>query len=297
MTPTVVLRGGIRWQVRIQGSGPALLLLHGTGASSESFRALMPLLAARFTVIAPDLPAHAGSLAPPTFEPTLPATSVALAELLTALDVKPTVAVGHSAGAALVARMTIDGMLAPELLVGLGAAIFPLRGLARAVLPATARVLALTSKLVPLSIRGSASVDRLLKSTGSSLDSSGIERYRALSAQPSHVAAVLEMMASWDLEPLYADLPELRTPLLLLAGERDRAVPVRQQRIVAARAPQARVVVIPGAGHLLHEERPAVVARVILEAAQHEERRSDAPCNGGRSNAQQPVKGRFDAHQ
>ena len=263
-----VVRGGIRWQIRIQGSGPALLLLHGTGASSDSFDALMPLLAQRFTVIAPDLPGHAGSTAPPTFEPSLPATAAALGELLVALDVAPVIAVGHSAGAALVARMTLDGIIAPELLVGIGAALVPLRGVARALLPRTARLLALTSRLVPLRIRTTDSVGRLLWSTGSTLDESGVERYRALSERPAHVAAVLEMMASWDLEPLFDDLPRLRTPLLLLAGARDRAVPLRHQQAVADRAPGARVTVVPGAGHLLHEELPFAVAALILEATQ-----------------------------
>lgn len=123
-----IVSGGIRWHVQIQGSGPALLLLHGTGASSDSFGALMPLLAQRFTVIAPDLPGHAGSTAAATFEPSLPAMAAALGELLGALDVTPVMAVGHSAGGALVVRMTLDGIIAPELLVGIGAAMFPLRG-------------------------------------------------------------------------------------------------------------------------------------------------------------------------
>ena len=261
-----VMRGGIRWQIQLQGAGPALLLLHGTGASSDSFAGLMPLLAQHFTVIAPDLPGHAGSTAPPTFEPTLPATSAALGELLAALDVEPVVAVGHSAGAALVARMTLDGIIAPELLVGLGAAMVPLRGMARQVLPRTARLLALTSKLVPWRIRSARSVERLLSSTGSTLDEPGVERYRALSERRAHVAAVLEMMASWDLEPLFDDLPQLRTPLLLLAGDRDRAVPLRQQEGVAGRVRTARIAVVAGAGHLLHEEQPVAVAALILEA-------------------------------
>ena len=265
----VLERGGIRWQIQSEGSGPALLLLHGTGASSDSFSALMPLLAQRFTVIAPDLPGHAGSTAPPTFEPSLPATAAALGELLAALDVVPAVAVGHSAGAALVVRMTLDGIIAPELLVGIGAAMVPLRGVARAVLPKTARLLAFTSKLVPLRIRTADSVQRLLWSTGSTLDPSGVERYRALSERPTHVAAVLEMMASWDLEPLFDDLPQLRTPLLLLAGERDRAVPMRHQKAVAERAPGARVAVVRGGGHLIHEEQPFAVAELILQASEN----------------------------
>ena len=42
--------GGVRWHVQRMGRGPVLLLVHGTGASTHSWRALMPLLATRFDV-------------------------------------------------------------------------------------------------------------------------------------------------------------------------------------------------------------------------------------------------------
>ena len=59
-----VARGPIRWHVQRMGAGPALLLLHGTGAATHSWRALAPLLAEHFTVVAPDLPGH-GFTGPP----------------------------------------------------------------------------------------------------------------------------------------------------------------------------------------------------------------------------------------
>ena len=48
--------GGAKWHVQRMGSGPTLLLLHGTGASVHSWRGLMPMLARTHEVIAPDLP-------------------------------------------------------------------------------------------------------------------------------------------------------------------------------------------------------------------------------------------------
>jgi len=49
---------GLRWHVQCAGTGPVCLLLHGTGASTHSFRDLLPQLAQTFTVVAPDLPGH-----------------------------------------------------------------------------------------------------------------------------------------------------------------------------------------------------------------------------------------------
>ena len=51
-----VAAGAARWHVQRMGSGPPLLLLHGTGASVHSWRGLMPLLAQSHDVIACDLP-------------------------------------------------------------------------------------------------------------------------------------------------------------------------------------------------------------------------------------------------
>jgi len=263
-----VARGGIRWHVQTMGSGPTLLLLHGTGASTHSFRALMPLLARRFQVVAPDLPGHAFSSVPPRFQPTLAASAAALDELLTELQLQPEVAVGHSAGAALAAQMVLDGSLAPRLLVALAGALVPFRGAATALFAPAARLLAQSSlapRLLALRARDRRSVERLVRSTGSSLDERGVDLYQRLACCPGHVSVVLQMLALWDLEPLFAALPRLPGKLLLLAGEADLAVPVAQLREVQARVPGSRLRVVPGTGHLLHEEQPDAVTRLILE--------------------------------
>lgn len=270
-----VVRGGFRWHVQSMGSGPTLLLVHGTGASSHSFRDLMPLLACRFSVVAPDLPGHGFTVAPPHFKPTLAAIAAELAELLTELKLRPDVAVGHSAGAALIVQMTLDGSLTPQLLVALGGALLPFRGLASTLFSSAARLLtqsALVPRLLALRARDRRSVERLVRSTGSSLDERGVELYQRLARSPSHVAATLGMLAVWNLQPLFAALPHLNAKLLLLAGEGDLAVPVAQLRQVAAAAPSARVVVVPGTGHLLHEEQPVAVSRLILEEIDAEAR-------------------------
>ena len=72
------------------------------------------------------------------------------------------------------------------------------------------------------------------------------------------------MLSSWNVAPLTARLPGLRTRVLLIAGQHDHAVPlVEQVRLVRA-LPDARLEVIPDAGHLLHEQRPTAVGDLIL---------------------------------
>ena len=59
-----VTAGGLSWHVQIMGTGPVLLMLHGTGASTHTWRALMPELAKHYTIVAPDLPGHGFTGAP-----------------------------------------------------------------------------------------------------------------------------------------------------------------------------------------------------------------------------------------
>ena len=67
--------------------------------------------------------------------------AAALADLTSQLGVTPEVVVGHSAGAAILARMCLDGRLAPTLLVALNGALKPFPGLASILFPSMARML------------------------------------------------------------------------------------------------------------------------------------------------------------
>src|SRR4051812_11686088 len=116
----------LRWHVQIMGQGPVALLLHGTGASTHSFRDLAPLLARRFTVVAPDLPGHGFTATPETSAGfTLPQVAAGVAVLLATLGMRPIIAVGHSAGAAIAIRMALDGLIEPAAIVSVNGALLP----------------------------------------------------------------------------------------------------------------------------------------------------------------------------
>lgn len=263
----VVELGAHRWHLLELGVGPTALLLHGAGASSHSYRALMQRLAARFTVLAPDLPGHAGSTAGPAFDPSLPNVADALGQLLAALGEQPRLVVGHSAGAAVAARLALDGVVAPSLVVGLAPALVPFRGLAAAVLRPAAALLGRSPAAAFLAscFATSDRIDRILRGTGSVLDAVGVESYRRLVERPEHVTGVLTMMARWDIDALYDALPALDLPVLLVAGRNDLAVPLAQVQDAARRLRHATLTVVDGAGHLLHEEQPDSISDLILD--------------------------------
>ena len=258
--------GGLSWHVQRAGAGPALLLLHGTGAATHSWRRLLPLLAERFTVIAPDLPGHGFTDLPHRLMLTLPNMSRLLGTLLAALGVDIAYAAGHSAGAAILARMCLDGRAAPRALMMLNGAMQPPGGAGSALFPALARTLAGIRPLPVLMARyaGEAgTVARLLDNTGSAIDPVDRAFYARLLRTPGHVAGALGMMGQWDLAPLRRDLPRLDLPVTLVVGEADRMVPPEVSRALLDVLPSATLVSLPGLGHLAHEERPDEIASLI----------------------------------
>ncbi|MGI4976648.1 MAG: alpha/beta fold hydrolase BchO [Janthinobacterium lividum] len=259
--------GGLRWHVQVLGEGPVLLLLHGTGAATHSWRALAPLLARRFTVVAPDLPGHGFTAAPPAEGMSLPGMARLVAALLGALRLPPVLVAGHSAGAAVGAQMAIDGLVRPAALMSLNGALLPLPGRESVLFPAAARLLS-SLPVLPWIVARQATqplVDRMLSGTGSRLDPRDARLYARLFAQPRHVAAALRMMARWDLNAF--DIARLRAPLTLVAGERDGMIPPSAARQVADMLPGARLVLLPGLGHLAHEEDPDRIAALLGEMA------------------------------
>jgi magnesium chelatase accessory protein len=260
-----VSSGRLTWYLQEAGAGPGVLLVHGAGASADSFRALLPRLAVRHRVIAVDLPGHARTRAHPEFQPRLAHVAAALGELLSQLSFEPDLVIGHSAGAAILVRMALDGLISPSLVVGLAAALVPFSGAANVLFPAAARALA-SSSLAPLLLSHGltdARVERLVKATGSTLDRASLAHYQRLAQQPAHVAGVLAMLSQWDLTTLPDELEHLRVRLLLIAGQNDRAVPAPQLVAIARRLTNARCRVVSCAGHLLHEEQPEAVLELL----------------------------------
>lgn len=262
--------GGLRWHVQVAGAGPDLLLLHGTAAATHSWRDLLPLLARDFRVIAPDLPGHGFTQAPPAARLSLPGMAGAVGELLRAIEASPQVVVGHSAGAAIALRLALDGRIAPREVLSFNGALLPLGERHAAFFTSAARMLVglpFVPSLMAWRASNRAVAERLLTDTGSRIAPRGVDLYARLFRHSGHLGAALGMMARWDLVPLLRDLPRLAPRLTLVVGSNDRAVPPTQAAQIRQRLPGARLVVMPRVGHLAHEEEPEEAARLIREAA------------------------------
>ncbi|MBW4024460.1 MAG: alpha/beta fold hydrolase [Proteobacteria bacterium] len=272
-TSRFLLAGGLRWHVQVMGADisgrrPVMLLLHGMGASTHSWRDLAPILARQYTVVAPDLPGHGFTGHPAPALMTSEGMARGVAALLKALGAQPAVVVGHSAGAAVGARMMLLHLIAPVPLVSLNGALSPMPQHQGKLYSVMARLLTnsgAASWVFALQARRETTVDRLLTATGSRIDGEGRKFYGRLMSRPGHVGGALRMMARWNLDDL--DLTQLDVHVTLIVGDKDGMVPPEDATRLEGRLPRARVVMLPGLGHLAHEEEPALVARLVEEAA------------------------------
>ena len=214
-----VSAAGMTWHVQDLGSGPEVLLLHGTGAATHSWGGLAPLLAPAFRVTAPDLPGHGFTDPVDAQGASLPGMASLVSALLEELEVRPRLVVGHSAGVALLvviallARMCLDGAIDPAGLVSLNGALMPFGGAAGPLFSRAAKLLASMPAvpwLVALHATPKSAVERMIRQTGSELSAADLEHYRSLVRAPGHVAATLRMMANWDLPQLEKNLDRLQ---------------------------------------------------------------------------------------
>ena len=252
------------WHVQDMGSGPTLLLIHGAGGATHSFRHLIPVLTRTHRVIAIDLPGQGFTVLGAKSRCGLNPVADDIKALCSQENWQPSAAIGHSAGAAIALRLA--EIMPLRAVIGINAALGKFDGIAGWFFPAMARILALTPMVAQVFSKYAgtpAQVHQLLTSTGSKIDAAGEAQYLHLLRMPSHVDATLAMMAQWNLDGLLGRLHLQSVPCLLITSSGDRAVPPSVSQKAAAMMPQAKLVDLPGHGHLVHEEAADTVAALI----------------------------------
>ncbi|MEL6451826.1 MAG: alpha/beta fold hydrolase BchO [Pseudomonadota bacterium] len=267
-----------RWHIQESGQGKTVLLLHGAGGSTHNYRDILPALAQTYRVIALDLPGQGFTQLGARHRCGLDPMATDIAALCQQEGWAPDVIVGHSAGAAVALRMAQPD-LSPRgqtpLVIGINAALGEFPGLAGLLFPVMAKALAampFTASLFSGASASPARVKALISATGSELDDTGLDLYRRLVGDRTHVDGTLLMMAQWKLQPLLAALPDHDGPVRFVVGETDKTVPPTVSLTQAQRMRDATVTNLPGLGHLAHEEQPADMARLIAQFIENDQR-------------------------
>ncbi len=263
--------GEQRWHVQIMGRGPAVLLVHGIGGATHSWRALMPYLSSRFTVIAPDLPGHGFTTAPRTDRLSLRGLAESLAALLEAIRTVPVVGVAHGAGMAVLLELALAEQSPLRNLVGINAALAPPRPELWRLLAPAANVGVRSPLVADLGLKlASGSLESsLVRSSGSTLPPEQLALYGAFLRSRRHMGAVTTLLANWDVRALQRAMSRLEIPVTLAVGLGDAWLPPRDVDRIAMRLLDVRIVELRDAGHFAHEEQPALVETIIIESAQN----------------------------
>ena len=136
-----------RWHVQEAGDRdagrPTTLLMHGAGASTHSWRDVLPELATDRHVVAIDLPGQGFTQLGSRSRCGLGAMAEDIATLLADQGWSPDAIIGHSAGAAIAAQLALDLPTPPRTLVSINGAFGAFKGPAGFLFPLTAKLLSM----------------------------------------------------------------------------------------------------------------------------------------------------------
>ena len=268
----IVLHGH-RVFYRGAGSGPVVVLVHGITSTSATWANVLPYLAERFTVIAPDLLGH-GESAKPRGDYSLGAYASGIRDLLMALGHERATFVGHSLGGGVAMQLAYQFPEHCERLVlvssgGLGRDITAL--LRAASLPGSELVLPL---LVNERVLGAGRlVGRVLRRVGLRVHTDLEEVLRghaSLSdgeARAAFIHTLRTIVDPWGQRVDASDRLYLAQaiPFLILWGERDPIIPVEHAREAHQLVPGSRLELFPNAGHFPHLDDPLRFLGLLID--------------------------------
>ena len=264
---------GNRVSYRCGGKGPVLVLIHGITSSSASWEPVLPGLAERFTVIAPDLLGH-GQSDKPAGDYSLASQACQLRDLMVALGHDSATVVGHSLGGGIAMQVAYQFPELVERLVlvssgGLGREVSLF--LRAATLPGAELVLPLIASQPILSAGETLAraFGLLGLRAGSDLDeiARGIVSLNDLGARRAFVHTARSVIEPGGQRVDARDRLYLAeaVPSLLVWGERDPIIPavhgVRANKLM----PGSRLELFEGAGHFPHLDDPMRFTALLRE--------------------------------
>ena len=258
---------------RTAGDGPVVLLVHGMAGSSATWGHVMPALAKRFTVVAPDLLGHGESAKPPT-EYSLGTYANGLRDLLNALGHERATCVGQSFGGGVVMQMAYQfpERCARLVLVSSGGLGPEVNLLLRALsVPGADQVLSLAC--APRMQETASRVATWLRRVGVRAGPAGEEvwrSYASLADADSRRAFFRTLRAVIDLNGQTVGAGNrlylaAHIPTLIVWGSRDPLIPVRHAIAAHAAILGSRLEIFEGVGHYSHCEAPARFVEVLVD--------------------------------
>jgi pimeloyl-ACP methyl ester carboxylesterase len=254
--------------VFVQDSGPreapAILLLHGFGASLQAWDDWAPALEKNLRVLRIDIPGF-GLSGPAVNQDYSDAADVArVIALLDQLGVQQVIMAGHSMGGRIAWNLAASHPERVSQLVLLAPDGFPDPNAKSDKTYEVPALLGLMQYSLPqwaLRMGGVAPAF----ADNSQLTPQMMQRYHDMMLAPGVRTAMLERMRQTRNSDPLARLQSIQVPVLLLWGEKDAFIPVSNAQDYLKAMPQAKLVTLPGVGHVLHEEAPQASVQVVRD--------------------------------
>jgi pimeloyl-ACP methyl ester carboxylesterase len=258
------------------GSGPALLLIHGIGDSSDTWRPVLDQLARHYTLVAPDLLGH-GRSEKPRADYSVAAYANGMRDLLSVLEIDRATVIGHSLGGGVAAQFAYQFPERCERLVlvgsgGIGRSVSPLLRLAA--IPGIEALMPLFG-LPPVRSATRLAAD-VLQRFATALGRDAEELLAVFDSLPDTASrtAILRTLRSgvdWRGQVITmldrAYLAE-GMPTLLVWGRHDAIIPLGHGRLAHAAMPDSELEIFDEAGHFPHHTDPDRFAKIVSEFVQ-----------------------------
>lgn len=259
----------VHYQEFGEQTNPTLLLVHGYTASTYVWKTVAPMLAAEnFHVVAVDLLGFGYSDKPAWFEYTIAAQARMIERFMNRLGIGKAIIVGSSYGGAVASTVALDYAERVERLVLVGAVcndeVLDNPILKLAAIPVIGEI------LTPFMVDSKRLSKARMKQTFAPDSHHLITNERAesvvrpLKAKDAH-HSVLASARNWDANRIQKDAHLINQPTLLIWGENDTVIPVRNGQCLYDAMLNSRLVVLKNCGHLPQEEKPERFVELVSQ--------------------------------
>jgi pimeloyl-ACP methyl ester carboxylesterase len=240
-----VIVDGLLTNYQRTGQGKTVLLLHGWGDSSVTFKRLAADISNNYEFIIPDLPGFGGSQMPPA-DWGLDEYARFVSQFLLKTNTNPYAVLGHSNGGAIAIESLANSSLDAQKLVLLASAGIRLP---KQAVKLTARVGKAVAAPLPKNMK-----HKLKKRYYGAIGSEALDL--------PQLEPVFRKIVSQDVQ---ASAKRIKLPALIIYGEKDEATPPVYGDIFHEAIEGSRLELIEGAAHFVHLDAPDKVAHLVKE--------------------------------
>lgn len=265
---TIVDGVRIHYQEAGDEKAPPMILIHGFISSnliwSEVF---LPLAAAGFRVIAPDLPGYGYSDKPDSPDYTIESQARAVIGLMDRLEIERAVIVGASYGGAVAAMIALDYPERVERLVLVGTVSNdePKKKL----LLRLSRLPLVGDIVTPLFL-GSRwilrkRIEEMYRRLGKPVDEHKLAARHHLLATANVHRAMIRTVRRWSANRIQREASRIRQPTLIVWGDSDTHIPLAEGFRLRNTIPDSRLIVFRNCGHLPPSEYPEKFVEAVAD--------------------------------